>query len=93
MNKRHLIDLGLTGTLVMLLAGCATGPGRLAADYGSSYQLARFNQTLDPAAEKNLEPVYGFDGVAAQHALEKYHKSFEKPPAPPVYALSIGTIK
>ena len=93
MNKRHLIVLGIIATIVMLLAGCATRPSRLEADYGTAYHLARSNQKLDPEAEKNLEPVYGFDGIAAQAALEKYQKSFEKPPAPPAYVLSIGSVK
>ena len=87
------IALGLIATIVMLLAGCATRPSRLEADYGTAYHLALSNQILDREAGKNLEPVSGFNGIAAQAALEKYQKSFEKPPAPPAYVLSIGSVK
>jgi hypothetical protein len=71
--------------------GCA-GPSRLEMDYGTSYQLAKFNQTSNPEAEKNLEPVTGFDGRAAKATIDRYQKGFERPPAAPVYTLRIGTL-
>ncbi len=93
MKQMGTICLACLGIIVMVLAGCATGPSRLEADYGTAYHVARFHQILDPEAEKNLEPVYGFDGIAAQTTIEKYHKSFEKAPAAPAYMLSIGQLK
>lgn len=73
----------LMGFVAMFLisAGCA-GPTRLAMDYGTSYKLSKFNQILNPEAEKNLEPVTGFDGGAAQAVMERYRTGFEKA-APP----------
>ena len=47
-------------------------------DYGTSYQLQKYNQTLNPEAEKNQAPVTGMSGQAAQNASDKYQKGFEK---------------
>lgn len=69
------------------LSGCATN--RVEMDYGTSYKLAKFNQTLDPEAEQNLEPVEGVDGQTAKKIVEKYHASFEKP-AQAMPALTLG---
>jgi len=93
MQTTRPICLGLLGVMVIMLAGCATGPSRLEADFGTSYDRARFHQILTPEAEENLEPVYGFDGIAAHATMEKYATTFEKPPPPPTYAISVGQIK
>ena len=70
--------------LFLTLTSCA-GPSRLEIDYGTSHKLSTFNQILDPEAEKNLEPVTGFDGNAARRVVEIYEKGFEKPSPPPTY--------
>ncbi len=69
--------------IVMLLGGCTVSESRLEKDYGNSYRLAIANQTLNPDAEKNLEPVYGHDGNTASNTVESYQKGFEeRSPAP-----------
>lgn len=85
--------LGLIGLVIvaLILAACA-GPSRLEMDFGNSVKLAKTNQTFDLKAGKNLEPVTGFDGKAAQATTEKYQKDFEKPSPPPTYTLSVGAI-
>jgi hypothetical protein len=97
MKTKHVITIGILG-LVTLCAGCTgpsqfemPGPSRVEMDYGTSFKLSKFNQILNPEAEKNLDPVTGMDGQAAKATLDKYRKDFEKPPAPPVYTLSFGT--
>ncbi|MCX5916034.1 MAG: hypothetical protein NTX30_05015 [Deltaproteobacteria bacterium] len=45
-----------------------------------------------PEASKNLEPVTGFDGGAAKATMDRYQKEFEKPPAPPSYMISVGSL-
>lgn len=73
-----------------MIAGC-TGPDTLARDYGTSYNNAKFGQILNPEAEKNLEPVYGMNGAAAQIVVEKYLRGFEKgPAASPVPGYAVG---
>jgi len=67
--------------VVMFFGGCASS--RVEMDFGMSYNLSKYNQILYPEAEKNLKPVEGLDGKAANAAVEKYRKEFEKPaPAP-----------
>lgn len=74
----------------MLLAGCAE-VSRVEMDYGTSFKLSKFNQTLNPDAEKNLDPVVGLDGQAADKLMDKYQKEFEKPaPAPPSLMINMG---
>ncbi len=88
MRKRSWLFVGIIG-LLLVCAACA--PSRLAMDYGTSFQLSKFNQALNPEAGKNLEPVTGFDGGAAKATLERYQKDFEKPSPPPTYTLSVGS--
>jgi hypothetical protein len=87
LGRMVLVFLGIT---VMILAGCAVGPSRLEADFGSSVSLATSGQILDPAAQQNLAPVYGFDGKAAAATIERYQTSFEKPTPPPSFVISVG---
>ena len=64
--------------IVMLLGGCNVFESRLEKDYGNSHRLAIVNQTLNPEAEKNLEPVYGIDGNTANIIVESFQKGFEE---------------
>ena len=76
--------------ITLFLAGCATEPSRVEMDYGTSYKLAIHNQTLNPDAEKNIDPVYGLEGLIAEKNVEKYRKSFDRPlPATNTYILSV----
>ena len=95
MKKGCLLLIGLM--VVSISMGCAElsrlevgceGPSRVEMDYGTSYKLAIFNQTLNPEAEKNLEPVEGFDGMAAQTVIEMYRKGFGEESQKPVYSIS-----
>ena len=79
--------------LVLLMAGCATGPTRLQSTYGISYHAARASQFLHPEAAVQRTPVEALDGKAAQHVLDRYRTTFEQPPPPPSFAISIGQIK
>ncbi len=103
---RYLVVFTLIA-LVSIVAGCANGthnvctgpttfcpgPSRLQMDFGTSYKLSKFNQILDPTAEKNLEPVTGFDGEAARATMDRYQKGFERPAPPPTYMLTVGAVK
>lgn len=75
---------------MLMAAGCAS---RVAMDYGTSFELQKYNQTLNAAAEKNLEPVTGLSGNAAQKVEDKYQKSFEKPEkASTSYQINVGSM-
>ena len=88
MAKRHFLLVGLVG--IFLISVSCAGPSRVEMDYGTSFKLAKFNQILNPEAEKNLEPVTGLNGKAAQATMEKYQKDFEKAPLTPTYTFNIG---
>ena len=84
-----LLSIGCTGPNQNTVS--LDPPTRLEMDYGTSFNLMKFNQIANPEAEKNLEPVTGFDGQAAKVTLDKYRKDFEKPPEAPRYMLGFGT--
>lgn len=68
---------------VALLISCSPsrtvlgGESYLDQNWGRSYEAAKFNQIANPDAGKDLEPVYGLDGVAAGNAATKYQESFK----------------
>ncbi len=82
----------LLSGLIFLIAIGACGPSRLQMDYGTSYQLQKFNQAANPEAGKKVEPAEGMDGRAALAVKEKYQKGFEKEPPAHVFTLSVGGI-
>jgi hypothetical protein len=65
--------------VLLLLSGCAWQQESLSdQNWGRSYEMAKYNQILNPDAGKNLKPVEGLDGKAAENAAEKYENSFKK---------------
>jgi hypothetical protein len=90
MSELGRMVFACVGIGVMMLAGCAVGPTRLEADYGNSVSIATSSQILDPAAQQNLAPVYGFDGKAAEATLDRYRSTFEKAAPPPTFVIPIG---
>ncbi len=61
----------------MIGAGCAHY-GALEEDYGKSYTMAKHGQILNPQASKNLAPVTGLSGKAAEQTMNNYTDSFSK---------------
>jgi hypothetical protein len=90
MMKRYFVIIGVIA-MFCIAAGCAQPLTRLEMDYGTSFKLAKFNQIMYPDAEKNLAPVTGLGGRAAQAIMERYWKDFGKaaPEAPAVPATLI----
>ncbi|OPY83155.1 MAG: hypothetical protein A4E65_00670 [Syntrophorhabdus sp. PtaU1.Bin153] len=78
--KKNFTIIALIIMIGTFFGGCTTS--RVEMDYGTSYKIAKFNQTFDPDAEKNLDPVLGIDGRAAEKIMDNYYKSFEKPAQP-----------
>lgn len=77
----------------LLVAGCAVGPTRLEQAHGTSYQFAKLSQTLWATAPTTPTKLQTLDGQAAKHMLDRYRSTFEKPPPPPTFAISVGGIK
>jgi len=86
----HKLSLTIIAGMVLALLAVGCGPTRTQMDFGTSYQLAKFNQIQNPQAEKNLKPVEGMDGQAAQNAVEKYRKDFEKTAPTQNFSISIS---
>jgi len=62
------------------VTGCTKRPTTLGPDFGLAYTMANDQQTLNPDAGNNLDPVQGLeDGRAAKHTMERYRSSFERP--------------
>lgn len=77
MRKPVLYILSIT--LAILPVSACVQLSRLDKDHGRSVEQARQNQILDPEARRNLEPVTGLNGKAAQASFGKYLKTFEQP--------------
>ena len=92
MKKTFFALINLLG-IVMLLGGCTSFSGRLEKDYGNSHKLAIVNQTLNPEAEKNLEPVYGIDGKTSNIIVESFQKGFEDREREPKFPLDVLQIQ
>ena len=74
------------------LSGCAPTTPRLDANFGDAVNTAKAQQTLNPDASLNTDPVAGLDGTAANAVIDRYNKSYEKPPAPTnVFSIGVGT--
>lgn len=88
--KSELITGMSAGLLAMtVLSGC-TGTPRLDAKFGDAVNMAKAQQTINPDASRNTDPVKGIDGQAANAIVDRYHKTYEAPtPAP---SGSIGTV-
>jgi len=72
--KRLYISSLIAGAIAIV--GCA-GPSMLDQNWGRSVETARYNQTLNPQAGQNLEPVESLDGQSAENTLEAYRQSFK----------------
>jgi uncharacterized lipoprotein len=80
-------DTPLTWVVVLALAsllglnGCASSnTPNLDAKFGQAVRNARQQQTLNPTAGTNNDPVLGIDAAAAVHTQGQYVDSFKSPP-------------
>ena len=84
----------LAMALIQGLGGCMSQPTysrtpNLDEQFGVAVETARAQQTLNPNAAKNTDPVKGIDGRAGREAVERYEASFQRP-QPPSNIFSIG---
>lgn len=85
-----LVLIALFGTVV--LAGCATNTPYIDEHFGEAVNAAKAQQTINPDASQNTDPVAGVDGQAANAAVDRYHKSFVQPPVTTnVFNIGVGT--
>jgi hypothetical protein len=84
----QLISLAALG----LLSACAPTTPQWDASFGNAVSTAIAQQTLNPDAYSNPDPVSGIDGRAAREAMDRYQKSFKQPaPQPNVFTIGVGS--
>ncbi len=72
-----------------MMTGCAPTTPRMDMHFGEAVNTAKAQQTINPDASRNTDPVAGLDGQAAKSTIDLYQKSFKSPP-PPVNVFTIG---
>ena len=89
--KAHFTPF-ILAALAAGLAGCAgtveTTTPHLDQYFGQAVNQAKAQQTLNPDASRNTDPVAGVDGKAAQEALDSYHQGMKTPA--PATIINIG---
>ena len=94
--------IGMAALLTIGIFGCSKGnisnplqtESQLDNNWGRSFEAAKYNQTLNPEAGKNLKPVEGIQGTAAEKIMEGYTKdAFEEKKQSDSSAFGVLTIK
>jgi hypothetical protein len=70
----------LIGALTALaMGGCASNTPYFDQQVGVAVNAAKAQQTVNPNASRNTDPVAGIGGTPANSAVDEYHRSFEAP--------------
>lgn len=86
------IKLVLSILIVTGLVGCVNPAPVLDDNFGNAVNAAKAAQIINPDASLNTDPVYGVDGLAADAAMSRYHRSFVQPVVTPnVFTIGVGT--
>lgn len=79
MKKNMTFTLGaLIIVSLLLTAGCSQKETRLDQSWGTSFNLAKYNQIVDLEAPADNEPKEGMEANVSIKVLDTYVKSFEK---------------
>jgi hypothetical protein len=78
MNKTHIVLSMIILTVAAMVCGACATPSRVADNWGTAYYAQKQGQVVNPDASKNLQPVEGLYGQAAEAAMGKYLKSFSE---------------
>ncbi len=73
---------------VAALGGCVSTTPYLDQNLGRAVNIAKVQQTLNPDASKNTDPVAGIGGVPAAESITRYNDSYKAPP--PTFAIITG---
>ena len=77
-----LLAIGIFGCSKGNISNPAQQESLLDENWGRSFEAAKHNQTLNPEAEKNLKPVEGLQGPAAERIMDGYIKGGEQKQQP-----------
>ena len=76
--KNIAFTLGTLIIVCLLTAGCAKKETRVQQFWGTSYNLAKYNQIADLEAPIDNEPILGTEGAVGSKVMETYINSFNK---------------
>jgi len=79
----------LVAAAAITAAGCASTTPHYDKHFGEAVRTARAQQTINPEASRNPDPVAGIDGVAAKESIGQYRDSYKAPP-PTFNVINIG---
>jgi hypothetical protein len=89
-GSRLCMSLLLVSAIAVLPACVSTTP-QWDQSFGDTVRMATAQQTINPDAGRNPDPVLGLDGRAAQAAIAEYQKSFVAPePQTNVFTIGAG---
>ena len=90
-RSNRLVSVSCAALLLALVGGCASRTPNLDAQFGKSVRLLNAQQTINPNAMANSDPVLGLDGRAALSGYGDYQKSFANPePQSNAFTIGIG---
>ncbi len=91
-NIPDRLPAALAAALTAALAACVPATPRLDAEFGAAVNMARAQQTANPDASYNTDPIKGIDGQAGDAAVDSYRESFVNPrPALSGGVVNVGT--
>jgi hypothetical protein len=70
-----LLIAGTAGVFGCAQQTAAKKQSRLDQNWGRSYETALYNQILNPEAGKNIEPVEGLEGPAAERVIKEHYSA------------------
>jgi hypothetical protein len=80
----------LAAMAVVLFTGCThpTTPN-LDSRFGYAVNAAKAQQTINPDASRNTDPVAGLGGQPSKDSIDRYHNTFKEPPT--TFSIGSGT--
>ena len=90
-SSTRLVSVACAALLLTLVGGCASRTPYLDTQFGKSVRLLNAQQTINPNAMANTDPVLGLDGRAAASGYAEYQNSYAKPkPTASTFTIGIG---
>ena len=90
-RSTRLVSVSCAALLLALVGGCASRTPYFDAQFGKSVRLLNAQQTINPNAAANTDPVLGLDGKAALSGYGDYQKTFANPePRGNSFTIGIG---
>lgn len=91
-QKHSPLTLVLSMLMTAGLVGCVNTSPVVDSNFGNSVNAAKAQQIINPDAALSAAAPDGVGGKPADAALDRYQRSFERPPITPnVFTIGVGT--